>query len=74
MSMTLSIADDVEQQLEELAKSTGQTKSFLVKEAIRVYLQQESWQIAETRLAIQEADAGDFAEAGEVQRLLDKWR
>ena len=72
-SLNLRIADDMKQQLETLAEATGRNKSFLAVEAIRRYLQQEAWQVAETRQAIDEADSGDFAEAAEVQAIRDKW-
>jgi predicted transcriptional regulator len=72
-TLNLRIADDMKLQLDALAEATGRNKSFLAVEAIRAYLQRESWQVAEIRLAIQEADAGDFAETADVQALRDKW-
>ena len=72
-TLNLRIADDMKQQLDALAQATGRSKSFLAVEAIHAYLQQEAWQVAETRLAIQEADAGDFAAETEVQAVRDKW-
>lgn len=72
-TLTLRISDDIKQQLAVLAKATGRTKSFLAVEAIRAYLQQEAWQVAEIRQAVDEADAGDFAEESEVQRIRCKW-
>lgn len=72
-TLTLRIADDLKEQLEALAEATGRTKSFLAVEAIRSYLQEEAWQVAEVRQALQEADAGDFAEAREVEQMRSKW-
>ncbi len=72
-SLNLRIADDMKQQLDALAEATGRNKSFLAVEAIRDYLQREAWQVAEIRQAIQEADAGDFADETEVQAVRDKW-
>lgn len=72
-TITLRIADDLKEQLESLAAATGRTKSFLAVEAIRAYLQQEAWQVAEIRQALQEADAGDFAEESEVEQVRTKW-
>lgn len=72
-SLNLRIADDLKRQLDALAEATGRNKSFLAVEAIRAYLQQEAWQVAEIRQALQEADAGDFADATEVQAVRDKW-
>jgi len=72
-SLNLRIADDMKQQLDALAGATGRNKSFLAVEAIRDYLQREAWQVAEIRQAIQEADAGDFADETEMQAVRDKW-
>ena len=72
-SLNLRIADDMKQQLDALAEATGRNKSFLAVEAIRDYLQREAWQVAEIRQAIQEADAGDFADETEMQAVRDKW-
>jgi predicted transcriptional regulator len=72
-TLTVRIADDIKQQLESLAEATGRTKSFLAVEAIRAYLQQEAWQVAEIQQAIREAEAGDFADESEVQRVRAKW-
>ena len=72
-TLNLRIADELKQQLDALAQATGRNKSFLAVEAIRIYLQQEAWQVAEIRQAVQEADAGDFADEAEVRSLRDKW-
>ena len=42
-------------------------------EAIRDFIERESWQIAEITQAIQEADAGDFASDDELNALGAKW-
>ena len=72
-TLTLRVTDDIKEQLEKLAQSTGRTKSYLAVEAIRAYLQQEAWQVAEIRQAIQEADLGDFADESEIRRVHNKW-
>jgi predicted transcriptional regulator len=73
-TLTLRIADDLKEQLDALAESTGRTKSFLAVEAIKTYLQQEAWQVAEIRQALAEADAGDFAKEQEVEQVRSKWQ
>jgi len=75
MDTTLSIRlpDDTKRLLEELAEATGRSKSFLAVAAIQRYLEQEAWQIAEIRQALDEADAEDFATSAEVKKVLLKW-
>jgi predicted transcriptional regulator len=72
--MTIRLADDVKERLDRLASSTRRSKSFLAAEAIREFVENNEWQIAEVRTALKEADAGDFAEAKEVAALARKWK
>ena len=58
--MSVRLPDEVEQQLGQLAQSTGRTKSWLANQAIKDYLAREAWQITEVEAALREADAGDF--------------
>jgi predicted transcriptional regulator len=71
--MTIRLEDDLKVRLDELAKSTNRSKSFLAAEAVRQYVEQNEWQIAQVKSAIGEADAGDFASDAEVQAVIDRW-
>jgi predicted transcriptional regulator len=73
-TMTIRLEDDVKLRLEKLAEATRRSKSVLAAEAIRAYLDLNEWQIAETRTALAEADAGDFASDQEVDAFASKWR
>ena len=57
-----------------LADSTHRSKSYLAAEAIREFVEHNEWQIAQTRAALREADAGDFATDDEVAALARKWQ
>jgi predicted transcriptional regulator len=59
--------------LDELAKADDRDRSYLIKVAIDQYLACHRWRIEETKKAIAEADAGDFASDEEVERLFAKW-
>ena len=56
-----------------LAEATHRTKSYLAGEAIRQYLDLETWQVGEIQLALKEADAGDFATDVEVEAIVRKY-
>jgi len=60
-------------QIEELAKATARTKSFLTIEALTNYVQNESWQIRDVHEGIKEADAGEFATDNEVKAMFSKY-
>jgi len=60
--------------LDLLAEATQRSKSFLAAEAIREFIDNNEWQIAEINAALKEADAGDFASDKEVAALARKWK
>ena len=71
--MSMRLPDELSDQLDALAAATGRSKSFLAGQAIRDFIERESWQIAEITQAIQEADAGDFASDDELNAISAKW-
>jgi len=72
-TMTIRLEDEVKDRLERLAESTQRSKSFLAAEAIREFVENNEWQIAEIRASLKEADAGDFASERDVAALAKKW-
>ena len=72
-TITIRLDDDVKDRLDALAQATQRSKSFLAAEAIRQFVDLNAWQVQEIHAALQQADAGDFASAGEVHALMKKW-
>ena len=60
-------------QIEELAKATARTKSFLTIDALTNYVQRESWQIRDIHEGVAEADAGEFATEDQVKAVFEKY-
>jgi RHH-type rel operon transcriptional repressor/antitoxin RelB len=60
-------------QIEELAKATARTKSFLTIDALTSYVERESWQIRDIHEGIKEADAGEFATDAQVKGVFAKY-
>jgi len=73
-TITVRLETEIKDRLDQLAESTQRSKSYLASEAIREFVENNEWQIAETRAALKEADAGDFASETEVKRLRKKWK
>lgn len=71
--LTVRVTDEVKDQMDVLAEVTGRTRSWIASEAIKQYLDIESWQISELKNALAEADAGDFASDEELEQLMRKW-
>jgi RHH-type rel operon transcriptional repressor/antitoxin RelB len=72
--MTIRIDRKTKNRLEKLAMAMDRTKSYVAAEAIRVYIDQNEWQIAETQAALKESDKGNFASEQEVRAVTKKWR
>ncbi|WP_439899597.1 CopG family ribbon-helix-helix protein [Pseudomonas gingeri] len=65
--------DEMTETLSSLAKAIGCSKSFLTADTLRDDLACEAQQVAETQLAMEEADKGDFATDEEVEATFRKW-
>jgi predicted transcriptional regulator len=59
-TMTIRLEDSVFEKLEQLAKVTTRTRSFLAAQAITDFVKTQEWQLAEIEQGIKEADAGDL--------------
>ena len=72
-TMTIRLEPELKQRLDQLAKATHRSKSFLAAEALRDFIELNEWQIQEITDAIKEADHHDFASDKEVNKVIDKW-
>ncbi len=72
-TMNVRVPEALYNQIEELAKATARTKSFLAIDALTSYVQSESWQIRDIQKGLQEADAGEFATDAQVEAVFSKY-
>jgi RHH-type transcriptional regulator, rel operon repressor / antitoxin RelB len=72
-NMTIRMEAGLKKSLDKLAKATGRSRAFLAQDALRQYLEEQAWQVAEIKQAIKEADAGEFATDAEVNAVRAKW-
>ncbi len=68
-TMTIRLEEETKQRLEQLAKVSHRSKSYLAVDAIQNYLKINEWQIKEIQAGLAEADAGDFASDNEVNAV-----
>ena len=68
--ITIRVGRDVKERLESLAKATARSRSFLIAEAIRCYLDDQAWQVEQVEEGIAEAESGKLVEHEEV---VTKW-
>ena len=72
-TMTIRLESEIKSRLDKLSAATRRSKSFLAAEAVREFVEVNEWQIEEVRMAVKEADAGDFASDEEVWAVFNKW-
>ena len=72
-TINVRLPEALYKQIEELSKATARTKSFLAIDALTNCVQHESWQIRDIYQGIQEADAGEFASAKQVNAVFAKY-
>ncbi len=72
-TMTIRLEPELKQRLDQLAKATHRSKSFLAAEALRDFVELNEWQVQEIESALKEADSGDFASEQAVNETLNKW-
>ena len=72
-TMTIRLDEDLKSRLDALAEVMHRSKSFLAVEALRDYVELNEWQLNELKLAVNEAEAGDFASADDITSILSKW-
>lgn len=65
-TVTARISEETSSRLEELAAFTKRSKSFLVADALELYLNTNAWQVARTQESIAQADQGRFASPKQV--------
>ena len=72
-TINVRLPASVYDQLEDLAKSTARTKSFVTVEALSNYLAAQSWQVKEIKAGLADADLGDFATDDQVNAFFAKY-
>jgi predicted transcriptional regulator len=71
---SVRVAPALRQKLDRVATALDRPRSWVVVRALESYVEQQAWQIAETRRGLAEAAAGDFASPAEVAAAFAKAR
>jgi len=73
ISFTVQVSDETASDLARLAEKMASSPASIAAQAIEDYVARETWQIAEIEAGIAESDRGEFAEAEDVKRIMDKF-
>jgi predicted transcriptional regulator len=74
-TLTIRIDDITKNRLENLAKSTSRSRSYLAGKAIEEYLEANEWQVEEIRGTLERADnpKAHFVDHEQVSGWLESW-
>ncbi len=70
---TVRLPAELKAKIDELAKNTERSRSWVVNKAVENYVEYNDWFIEKVKEGIADADAGRFATPEEVQAVVDKW-
>ena len=71
-NVTFRLDSEKRAALDAIAASTDRNLSYVLNEAVSLYLEIHQWHLAEIRESLAEADAGDFASDAEVEAVFEK--
>ncbi|MGK2927407.1 MAG: CopG family ribbon-helix-helix protein [Lysobacterales bacterium] len=72
-TMTIRLEPELKYRLDQLAKITDRSKSYLAAEAIREFIELNEWQLREIEQAVKEADREEFASEQALKQVWRKW-
>lgn len=71
-NVTFKLDSEKRAALDAIAASMDRNLSYILNEAISLYLEIYQWQLEEIRQGVAEAEAGDFASNAEVEAVFEK--
>lgn len=71
-NVTFRLDREKREALDAIAAGMDRDRSYLINEAISLYLEMHQWQLEEIQKGVAEADAGDFATEDEVAAVFTR--
>ncbi len=68
-NVTFRLDSEKREALDAIASGIDRDRSYLINEAISIYLEMHRWQLEEIQRSVAEADAEDFATEEEVSAV-----
>jgi RHH-type transcriptional regulator, rel operon repressor / antitoxin RelB len=72
-TFTVRVPVDLKKRLDELAKATDRSRSWLAADALKNYVEDQQWQLAEIDQGLRDAQAGRIVPHEKVDRWLKSW-
>ncbi len=75
-TMTLRLDDETNDRLSNLASTTDRSKAYLAMQALKLFLDNNEWQVLEIKEAVAQADASgpdQFVDNDTVMAWMETW-
>jgi len=72
-TLTIRVPEDLKRRLDQLAKAADRSRSWLAADALRHYVEDQQWQLAEIESGMRDAAAGRVIPHEKVERWLKSW-
>jgi RHH-type transcriptional regulator, rel operon repressor / antitoxin RelB len=69
-TLTVRIDPEMKAELDAIAAARDRDRSYLVKEALREYLEVQKWHMEHLQQGLREADAGNFVSEAKMKRTI----
>jgi predicted transcriptional regulator len=68
-AFTVRVDDQTLKAIDDLCRQTDRSRNWIVREALRNYLELQAWQVAKIKEGIAAADRGEFATEEELDAI-----
>ncbi len=73
-AVSIRIDEEKIEALDELAGASKRDRSFLINEAIDLYLDVNGWQVQRIKAALNQAKKGKFSSSSKLSKAINKWQ
>ena len=73
-NVSFRIPDEKKLLIDELAAAQDRDRSYIINQALDVYLEVMEWQLAHIKEGLRQAEAGEFATDDEIKAAFDLWK
>ena len=72
-TITIRVPTELKRRLDQLATAADRSRSWLATDALRHYVEDQQWQLAEIEAGVRDAEAGRIVSHEKVERWLKSW-
>jgi len=72
--MTVRVGEETRGALDAIATALDRDRSYVVNEALAMYIETHQWQIEHIRRGLREAEAGKFIPDAQAKKVIDRLR